>query len=135
LRRNADPLDLVFVAAFRRLQNDLGAHDDRTLRRAAMMAHVLAHVREDDEIRFARALGSPRGDEKAAMSETRFRRLLQARDDADLTRRLVRAVKMLKGKANVVDLAWAIWFWNDRARQIWMFDYFAADPPADRTAA
>ena len=63
------------------------------------------------------------------MSEARFRRLLQARDDADLTRRLVRAVKMLKGKANVADLAAAIWWWNDRTRQTWAFRYLDAEPP------
>jgi len=129
LKRSYDPLDIAFVSAFGRLRHGLKAYSEWRLRRAAMIAHVLAHVREDDGRPMAQALGPQQGDEGAAMSEARFRRLLQARDDADLTRRLVRAVKMLKGKANVADLASAIWWWNDRTRQKWAFRYLNAEPP------
>jgi CRISPR system Cascade subunit CasB len=130
LKRSDDPLDIAFVSAFGRLRHRLGAHSEQALQRAAMIAHVLAHVREDDRRSMARALGPQQGGEKSAMSEARFRRLLQARDHPDLKRRLVRAVKMLSGKANVADLAIAIWWWNDRTRQQWAFRYLNAEPPA-----
>jgi len=132
LKRSPEPLDIAFVPAFRRLRLALGAHAEWALARAAMVAHVLAHVREDDSRAVARALGPQPGADGAPMSEARFRRLLQARDDADLTRRLVRAVKMLKGKANIADLAVAIWWWNERTQREWAFRYFDADPPPER---
>jgi CRISPR system Cascade subunit CasB len=70
------------------------------------------------------------------MSEARFRRLLQADDRIDCLRRLTRAVKMLKGKANVADLAEAVWYWNDRTKRRWAFTYLDADPPdQEREAA
>jgi CRISPR system Cascade subunit CasB len=130
LRRSVDPIDLAFIPAFGELRRRLGAKSDPQLRSAAMIAHVLAHVREDDARPVARALGPTPGDEHAAMSEARFRRLLQAREDDDLARRLIRAVRMLKGKANIADLARAVWYWNDRTRREWAFRYLNAEPPA-----
>lgn len=131
LKRSTDPLDVAFIPAFGRLRRHLEAYREWELQRAALIGHVLAHVREDDELAVARALGPRRqGGEGAAMNEARFRRLLQARDDDDLRRRLVRAVKLLRGRANVADLADAIWWWNDRTRQRWAFLYLDAEPPA-----
>lgn len=136
LRRSADPLDVAFVPAFGDLRRALHAGTDWQIVRAAMIAYVLAHVREDDLRPVARALGPQKGDEGSIMSEARFRRLLQSRESDDLIRRLVRAVKMLKGKANVADLALSIWHWNDRTRRNWAFQYLNADPPnTDRDAA
>jgi len=136
LRRGADPLDIAFVTAFGKLRLGLKARSDWALRKTAMIAHVLAHVREDDERPVAKALGPAKKDDDAVMSQSRFRRLLQARDEADLTRRLVRAVKMLKGRANVADLASAVWWWNDRTRRDWAFRYLDAEPPdSSRDAA
>ena len=134
LRRSADPLDLAFVPAFGRLRLALGAHEAGAILRAARIAHVLAHVRDNDSRPVARALG-PQADGDAPMSEARFRRLLQAADDEDLIRRMVRAVKMLKQRANVADLAEALWFWNDRVRRDWAFRYLNAEPPADDRGA
>jgi CRISPR type I-E-associated protein CasB/Cse2 len=133
LRRSADPLDIAFVPAFDRLRRRLGAAatDEWGLRKAARIANLLAHIVEDDRKPVARALGSGAEDNPAVMSEARFRRLLQAEDQEDLLRRLTRAVKMLKGKANIGDLAQAAWYWNDRIRQRWAFTYLGAEPPVD----
>ena len=131
LKRSADPLDIAFVSAFSQLRHGIGVYSEWALQRAAMIAHVLAHVREDDKRPVAQALGPTHDGGQSTMSEARFRRLLQARDDADLMRRLVRAVKMLKGKANVADLADAIWWWNDRTRRKWAFRYLNVEPPAE----
>jgi CRISPR system Cascade subunit CasB len=136
LRRSADPLDLAFARGFNRLHIDLKVgNQDWPLLRAAAIANVLAHVREDDSRAVARALGPQADNAGEVMSEGRFRRLLQSEEGEDLTRNLVRAVKMLKGKANVADLARAIWWWNDRVRRDWAFRYLNAEPPAVPAAA
>jgi CRISPR type I-E-associated protein CasB/Cse2 len=128
LRRSFDPIELIFVPAFSDLRRSLRFGEKR-IRQAAMIAHVLAHVRSDDTRAVARALGARSDEGSPAMSEQRFRRLLQARDDPDLARHLVRAVRLLKGKANVADIATAIRHWNDRTRQRWAFAFFDAEPP------
>jgi len=122
-KRSADPLDVALVPAFGRLQHGIGAYSERALQYTAMIAHVLAHVREDDNCPVARALGHYGGNHRPLMSQARFRRLLKAQDNADLTRRLVRAVKILKCKANVADLASAVWRWDDSIRRKWVLLY------------
>lgn len=122
-KRSADPIDIALVPAFGCLQHGIGAYSERALKCTAKIAHVLAHVREDDRCPVARALGHYRGNHKPLMSEARFRRLVKAHGNADLTRRLVRAVKILKGKANVADLASAVWRWDDSTRQKWVLLY------------
>jgi len=132
LRRCTDPLSIAFVPAFDRLRRRFGiaAANEKGLERLADIAVLLAHVTEDDGRPVARALGPvPSG--QAAMSEARFRRLLQADDRADCLRRLTRAIKMLKGKANVADLAEAVWYWNDRTKRRWAFAYLDANQPDD----
>ncbi|KAF0119378.1 MAG: CRISPR-associated protein [Rhodospirillaceae bacterium] len=134
LRRAGDPVELAFIKEVAQLQRRLKAKEDEMIK-VARIAHLLAHVRENAFPKVARALGPQAGDEdKAPMSEARFRRLLQVRDPEDIDLRLIRAVKMLKGAANVADLADAVWWWNDKTRRYWAFQYFNAPPPEDEAA-
>ncbi|MBF0169348.1 MAG: type I-E CRISPR-associated protein Cse2/CasB [Alphaproteobacteria bacterium] len=129
LRRADDPVELAFIDEAAKLSRRLQADTPEAMMKAARIAHLLAHVRDNAFPKVARALGPQSGDESAVMSEARFRRLLQARDDEDLDRRLIRAVKMLKGTVNVADLANAVWWWNERTRRDWAFNYFNAPLP------
>jgi CRISPR system Cascade subunit CasB len=137
LRRCADLFDIVFVPAFGRLRRRMAvaADDEKGLRKVADIAALLAHVKEDDERRLARALGTAPGQsadlDSTTMSPARFRRLLQADEPADRLRRLIRAVKILKGRANVADLADAVWFWGDWMKQDWAFRYLGETPPTE----
>lgn len=101
--------------------------------RAATLAGVLALVREDHEVRVARAVGrrSLDDDQSAQLSEARFRRLMQSESD-DLMAQMRRLVQMTKGQANVFDLAETILYWGDRVRRRWIFEYYAvgSDTPS-----
>lgn len=94
--------------------------------RVATLAGVLALVRENDELRVARAVGRRSFDEdqSAQLSEARFRRLMQT-ESGDLMAPMRRLVQMKKGRANVRDLAEAILYWGDRARREWIFEYYS----------
>lgn len=92
--------------------------------RAAILAGVLAFVRETDNKLIARAIGrSNPNDESAPMSEIRFRRLLQS-SDQDLLDSMRRLVRLMNGRVNVHDLSRTVLFWGDKIKQNWMFNYY-----------
>lgn len=147
LRRTHTAMDALMEPATLDLARRLGRTRPQDLPRVGMVAAVLAHVRENDDRPVARAAGpaSPsadpkKDDENAVVKYGRFRRLLQA-DDDDLVDQMRRLVRLLGGKANVADLAYSIFYWGDRTRQRWVFDYYALgtppkqDAPATETAA
>ena len=121
LRRAKTSLEVIQVPEALRLVTRLPRDPDRT----AMLAGILANVRETDERSIARVIGRKSIDdrESAAVSEPRFRRLMQtsSRDLMDPMRRLVR---MLGGKANIGDLAFSMLNWGDGVRRRWIFDYY-----------
>ena len=135
LRRAATPVDVMLEPEALRLITML-PHSPRD--RVAILAGVLAWVREADETRVARAIGRTALDDEqsALVSESRFRRLLQSRPD-ELLGPMRRLVRQMKGRANVGDLANAILFWEDSVKKKWIFDYYcvaSAAPYAENTA-
>jgi CRISPR system Cascade subunit CasB len=141
LRRATEPRDVWLVDAYQDLRHRLGAGDDGD-DRVAVLAHVLAHVREEPSPKrtFAAALGAtPEGGtvlKDHLFSPLRFKRLIEARDPADLMREFRRAIRILGGSANVSDLAQSILAWDDRTRKHWSFAYFgAASADPDATSA
>lgn len=133
MRRANTPLDIVQEPAALRLIARLRpfGHDDD---RVAILAGVLAVVREDERIRVARALGrrSLDDEQSARLSEGRFRRLVQT-DGEDLLPQMRRLVQMAAGTVNVRDLADGILYWGDRVRKDWTFEYYGVGSaaPAD----
>ena len=121
LRRARTPLEVIQVPEALRLVARLPRNPDRT----AILAGVLANVRETDERTVANALGRKSLDDgdSVRLSEPRFRRLMQtpASELMDPMRRLVR---MLKGRANVADLGFSIIYWGDGVKRRWIFDYY-----------
>lgn len=110
----------------------------RSPERVAMLAGVLAFVRESDDRPFARAVGRATldDDQSAQLSEGRFRRLLQAQPD-ELMETMRRLVRLTKGRANVHDLSSAILYWGENVKKRWIFDYYAVagSTPPDRGAS
>ena len=129
LRRAERPLDVLFEPAALRLVARLPRMRPE---RVAIVAAVLAHVTESADAPLARIVGRSTMDDEhsAAVSESRFRRLLQS-DGDELMHRMRRVVRMAKGRADVSDLARAILYWGDRVRRDWIFAYYAV--AADRT--
>lgn len=134
LRRNATVgeamMDETAIALFRMV----GARHPDDLPEVALLAVVLAHVREDARgATTARLLGPDRPDapETARMSPLRFRRLLEAATPDDRLTAFRRMVALSGGALPVRDLAESLLDWNDRRRQRWTYDYWDAGRPAE----
>ena len=125
LRRAATPLEALREPAALRLIQRLPHYRDKD--RLAALAGILAWVREDDDSTVARAIGRDSLDdgEPPAMSEARFRRLMQIEsNDGDLMDAMRRLVRLTGRKVNVQDLADSILYWGDSIRKRWIFDYY-----------
>ena len=97
----------------------------RNPERVAIVAGVLAFVRETDDRPVARAVGRTKlDDKKALLAERRFRRLLQT-PTSELLYPMRRVVRMTKGTVNVRDLTNSILYWGDQVKKRWIFDYYA----------
>lgn len=136
MRRAHTPVDVIREPAALRLIARLrpfGGDDDRV----AILAGVLALVREDEGKRVARSLGRASLDDEhsARLSEGRFHRLMQTEGD-DLLTQMRRLVQMAGGTVNVRDLADAILYWGDHVRKEWTFEYYGVGAAApDRVEA
>lgn len=113
-----------------------------------IVAALAAHVKTiDTRHAFAAQLGHINGN-NPVMSELRFRRLSQARTQEELFRQLRRAVQLLGGTVNLLDLAESVFRWcaeeDERARHTaqkrtpteyirvrWALDYYMAGAPSD----
>ncbi len=143
LRRAGNAIEAFLEPAtfdlFRRL--DSSRLSAKQQDRVAILAALLAHVREDAPDRIARAIGpeSPsddigKTDETAKLKYARFRRLLQATDD-ELLDQMRRLIRLLDGRANVADLARSVIFWNDKIKKDWLLEYFKQSPGAAKSEA
>jgi len=124
--RNVD--EVVMTAAFQRLCSRLHAEfsgqsgwEDRL----AAIAGLLSHVKDAKPgLSIARQMseGNP-----PVVSELRFRRLLQ-RDRADLYPAMIRVLRMLKGKADIHDIAHAMFYWGNGIKKKWAYAYYPNVP-------
>ena len=134
LRRAASPADVVYCPAYHRLvgQNResgfaLGA---RHLESLACVAGLAAHVRNIDA---SRSIGAQMAAQRAPGSNSRlgglrFRRLVACTTREELYPLLVRTIRLLDGTVNLVDLANGVFWWNERSRKAWAYDYYANAP-------
>ena len=127
IRRAATPIEVMQEPEALRLIERLPR---RNPDRVALLAGVLAFVRETEERSVPRAIGRASLDDAdaALMSEGRFRRLLQTQD-GELMDAMRRLARMAKGRLNVHDLSSTILDWGDGVRgdgvkQRWIFGYY-----------
>lgn len=131
LRRAKTLLEIMQEPEALRLIERLPRNPDRV----AMLAGILAWVRDNDDQLVARAIGRTSLDEEdAPVSEARFRRLLQARDD-ELMEAMRRLVRLTKGKANVRDLSSAVLYWSDGVKKRWIFQYYGISDSLSASSA
>lgn len=99
------------------------------LKRLAIVAGVLAHVKEDRQMPVAEQLGRSNADkETTGFSEVRFRRILQTEDPEDLFMILTRMVQHQGGDISIRDLSRSILTWNERTREQWAMRYYTHAP-------
>ncbi|MBT3070570.1 type I-E CRISPR-associated protein Cse2/CasB [Rhodomicrobium sp. Az07] len=112
----------------------VGSGNEQRLCRAAVLAAVLAHVRENETTKIASSVGPQKGDEATAqLSQLRLRRLLTASGDDEILTAFRRLVALKGGKANVADLAEIILNWHREDRRMrFAFDYWQAGEAAPR---
>ena len=132
MRRAATPVEVMQEPEALRLIARLPKNPSRV----AMLAGILAFVREYDGQCVARAVGRREldDDKSALLSESRFRRLLQE-PAGELMEPMRRLVRMTKGTLNVHDLSRSVLYWGDGVKKRWIFDYYAVGLAAEDRAA
>lgn len=125
LRRCRTPDSVVMIPAFHRLVTDLRRLDIAVRTDGlARVAGLTAHVKEHGEVRrIARQMAERHGD-RPRVSELRFRRLLAFTEGDDLYPAMRRTVRLLDGSVNLTDMAQSVYWWNDRTRKEWAYDYY-----------
>lgn len=111
---------VLFESLAKKSSYDLG--------RVAVLAGVLACVRESTKGPVARAIG-PNTEGEALVSPLRMRRLLAAKGDDAIMTAFRRLVAQMGGKASVSDLARNVLLWDrdetgDNQRMRFAFDYY-----------
>lgn len=142
LRRCESADGVVFVPAFHALvQNfehgagDLGASELHGLARVALCS---ARVRRGPDhagigAAYTMAAALATGEAGAAMSELRFRRLLEGADERDALKQLRRAIDLLGGNVSLRDVAAAAFDFSPTLRKRWAFDYYRNLPKKQET--
>ncbi|MDV2482239.1 type I-E CRISPR-associated protein Cse2/CasB [Methanoculleus sp. Wushi-C6] len=130
LRRCRSSQEVAFVPAFHRLRRNLSAIAPVDAEKLAVVAGILSHVKENDyALRFAQQMAtSKNGSDRARVSGLRFRRLLKIEDHDDLYGAVVRTIRLLDGSLNIASLADGIYWWNERTKNNWAFDYYDKAP-------
>jgi len=137
--RRASPADAICEEATLKLLHALDLPRGR-LPRVATLAVVLATIREDDDKRrFGRQIGREKIDDgqSAKLSTLRFRRLLEAQSEDEISVAFRRAIAIAGFTGNVRDVAWKLLFWeSETTRSDLVLDYYgAADRPDTKSAA
>jgi len=142
LRRAESPEDILLTDAFFHFLEKMPESGPwrNMMLASASVAGALSHVKVHKEnSTFAKQLATPmEGKSKAPMSELRFQQLQKSRTIDDFFRRILRAIRLLDGNANILSLANDIMHWhrefessidrnpNKRLAVRWATDYFTA---------
>lgn len=130
LRRCRSPSEVVFCPAYHRLLHGLQPVGPVRREALAAVAGLLAHVAAHETSSLASHMGaSAKGaSERARVSGLRFRRLLRFQTRSELYGPFLRILRLLERRANVLDLARSIYWWNERTRRQWALDYYTQAP-------
>jgi CRISPR system Cascade subunit CasB len=129
LRRCHSIDEVAFTPSFHSLRKELNKFRINQEALAAI-AGVLSHVKiSDSNSSLPAQMATPKlGGQKAAVSDIRFRRLLTIGDRNELFTTMIRIVRLLEGRVNIFDLANSIYWWNERTKKQWAYDYYENIP-------
>lgn len=126
LRRAVSPVEALSEPAVFSLGKALGLTQEGDALNLAMLATTLAHVKEHLPTRLARRMG---GEERPALSQLRFQRILRAEAGSELADFVRRALPMVEHSCNVGQLGVDLLHWDEKTRTRWCFDYFHSIAP------
>ena len=141
LRRCSSPVEVLTIESvhdLNRILRDYGHQPSPD--QLALIATVLADVENNEErkereaCKIATLFGrkTPK-DGPRALSALRFQRIIHTRDRAQLITPLRRAMAIIrKNPINVIALARDLYYWNERTRNSWCFQYFGAEKTEPR---
>lgn len=129
LRRCTTLAEVAFTPAYHRLRLSVGKfgapHDDGL----ALVAGLSARVKCDSAgVTFVEQMATGKADGSARVSGLRFRRLLKTKESDELFTAMGRVVALLGSSVNLQSLANSVYFWNDRTRKQWAFEYYSKSP-------
>jgi len=129
LRRCRELTDVVFSSAYHRLRlavSNFGYVDDDGL---ALVVGLTARVKDDvPTSSIADQMATGKADGSARVSGLRFRRLLKVKEREELFTSMARIIALLGSAVSLQSLAQSVYFWNDRTRKQWAFDYYSKSP-------
>ena len=126
----ADALVIHSVHDLNKSLADEGCDMRRCPDKLALITVALAQIKESNNLRLAQIMGQ--GNQKL-LSEIRFDRLIRIQEPAELAVQLRRALAVVGHRANVARLAQDLFYWNDKTRAAWCFDYYGASSATTET--
>ena len=126
LRRCDTTLAVLGISAVHDLNRELSEHGFKLQKRPdqlALISVALAHVKTNQKPYAARLFGD--GDPKK-LSPIRFNALIRTDEPRDLMRPISRALKIIDGNTNVRKIAEDLYWWNEKVKAEWCFDYYGA---------
>jgi len=129
LRRCSTLAEVAFSPAFHRLRFALMKFGWVNADALALVAGLAARVKSDipgNTLAAQMATGKPDG--SARVSGLRFRRLLKVKGQEELYGAMIRILALLSGGINLQSLAESVYYWNDRTRKKWAFEYYSQSP-------
>ena len=130
LRRAHSPTAVACTAAYQRVYREMAmAHDgppwsEGQRERVAALVGLAAHVKERSSFSLPQAMGQrAEGGERNAVSELRFRRLLDAPDIDALFDGLRRVLPLIDHRVNLSRLADDVFAWGDVVKKNWAYEY------------
>lgn len=133
LRRCSTLAEVAFTPAYHRLRIDLMKFGAVNADSLAMVAGLTAKVKSNlvgnslaEQMAIPKDSSSKDG--KAKVSGLRFRRLLKLKEREELFTAMGRVIALLGGAVNLQSLADSVYYWNDRTRKQWAFEYYTKSP-------
>ncbi len=129
LRRCSTLAEVAFTPTYHRLRLDLMKFGAVNADALALVAGLVARVKSNlpgDTL--AEQMAGGKSDGSARVSGLRFRRLLKVKKREDLFTAMGRVIALLGGAVNLQSLANNLYYWNDRTRKQWAFEYYTKSP-------
>lgn len=129
LRRCSTLAEVAFTPAYHRLRLAVVKHGSVNLDALALVAGLAARVKNNiPGNTLAEQMATGKSDGSARVSGLRFRRLLKVKEKEELFTAMGRVVALLGGGVNLQSFANNLYFWNDRTRKQWAFEYYSKSP-------